>query len=189
MVYQTLSSSSDTLFFHKACIYGDVTKIDTTGASEKTAKQDKLTVKGVAASHKLAEHDLANMNKYKPLIIKVGRAQQMDPCVIAGIISRESRAGTQLKDGWGDHGNGFGLMQHLDTLHRICIDYLTAFIDNQQQPCRSSVPSTGVLFAEHARQAPECSSHKLQSVREPQAPECLSATSSRVFECHKLQSV
>ncbi|KAK6480202.1 lysozyme g [Huso huso] len=73
---------------------------------------------GVAASHKLAEHDLANMNKYKPLIIKVGRAQQMDPCVIAGIISRESRAGTQLEDGWGDHGNGFGLMQvDIGTIH------------------------------------------------------------------------
>ncbi|XP_041112134.1 lysozyme g-like [Polyodon spathula] len=94
-----------------ACIYGDVMKIDTTGASEKTAKQDKLTVQGVAASRKMAEHDLANMNKYKQLIIKVGRAQQMDPSVIAGIISRESRAGTQLKDGWGDHGNGYGLMQ------------------------------------------------------------------------------
>ncbi|XP_058857624.1 lysozyme g-like [Acipenser ruthenus] len=101
-----------------ACIYGDVTKIDTTGASEKTANQDKLTVKGVAASHKLAEHDLANMNKYKPLIIKVGRAQQMDPCVIAGIISRESRAGTQLKDGWSTDKKGFGLMQvDIGTIH------------------------------------------------------------------------
>ncbi|MGH0181173.1 UNVERIFIED_CONTAM: hypothetical protein FKN15_006155 [Acipenser sinensis] len=86
-------------------------KINTTGASANTANQDKLTVQGVAASHKMAEHDLPNMNKYKPLIIKVGRAQQMDPSVIAGIISRESRAGTQLEDGWGDHGNGFGLMQ------------------------------------------------------------------------------
>lgn len=29
-----------------ANIYGDIMKIDTTGASEKTAKQDKLTIKG-----------------------------------------------------------------------------------------------------------------------------------------------
>jgi len=29
-----------------ACIYGDVMKIDTTGASEKTAKPNNLTVKG-----------------------------------------------------------------------------------------------------------------------------------------------
>lgn len=94
-----------------ACIYGDVMKIDTTGASEKTARQDKLTVQGVDASYKLAEHDFNRMKKYRDLIIKVGRAQQMDPAVISGIISRESRAGAALKDGWGDHGNAFGLMQ------------------------------------------------------------------------------
>ncbi|MCJ8733818.1 hypothetical protein PDJAM_G00227930 [Pangasius djambal] len=94
-----------------ACTFGDVTKIDTTGASEKTAKQDKLTIKGVDASHKLAEHDLRKMEQYKNIITKVGRAKQMDPAVIAGIISRESRAGAILVNGWGDHGNGFGLMQ------------------------------------------------------------------------------
>ncbi|KAJ8332335.1 hypothetical protein SKAU_G00426900 [Synaphobranchus kaupii] len=94
-----------------ACIYGDVMKIETTGASERTAHQDNLTVQGVDASHKLAEHDLNRMKKYRDLIIKVGQAHQMDPAVISGIISRESRAGAVLKDGWGDHGNGFGLMQ------------------------------------------------------------------------------
>uniref|UniRef100_A0A8C1US09 Lysozyme g n=1 Tax=Cyprinus carpio TaxID=7962 RepID=A0A8C1US09_CYPCA len=99
-----------TMYF-LACAYGDIMKIDTTGASEVTAKQDKLTVKGVEASNKLAEHDLARMEQYKSKIIKVGRAKQMDPAVIAAIISRESRAGAVLKDGWGDHGNGFGLMQ------------------------------------------------------------------------------
>lgn len=31
-----------------ACIYGDIMKIDSTGASDVTAKQDKLTVKGTA---------------------------------------------------------------------------------------------------------------------------------------------
>ncbi|XP_060783351.1 lysozyme g-like [Neoarius graeffei] len=94
-----------------ACIFGDVTKIDTTGASETTAKQDKLTIKGVEASFKLAGHDLKNMEQYKDIITKVGKAKQMDPAVIAGIISRESRAGAVLVNGWGDHGNGFGLMQ------------------------------------------------------------------------------
>ncbi|KAM9469837.1 lysozyme g-like [Clarias gariepinus] len=94
-----------------ACIFGDVTKIQTTGASERTARQDKLTVKGVEASYKLAEHDLNKMDQYKSIIIKVARAKQMDPAVIAGIISRESRAGAVLVNGWGDHGNGFGLMQ------------------------------------------------------------------------------
>ncbi|RXM94900.1 Lysozyme g [Acipenser ruthenus] len=127
-----------------ACIYGDVTKIDTTGASEKTAKQDKLTVKGVAASHKLAEHDLANMNKYKPLIIKVGRAQQMDPCVIAGIISRESRAGTQLKDGWSTDKKGFGLMQERSRLESLKRESSTAHLGHQ---FKNKVPDAPLVWA------------------------------------------
>ncbi|XP_066504997.1 lysozyme g-like isoform X2 [Hoplias malabaricus] len=66
---------------------------------------------GVEASYKLAETDLKRMNQYKPMITTVARAKQMDPAVIAGIFSRESRAGAALNNGWGDHGNGFGLMQ------------------------------------------------------------------------------
>lgn len=69
-----------------------------------------LTI-GVQASYKLAEHDLKRMAQYKGIILKVGKAKSMDPAVIAAIISRESRAGAALVDGWGDHGNGFGLMQ------------------------------------------------------------------------------
>ncbi|XP_016411249.1 lysozyme g-like isoform X2 [Sinocyclocheilus rhinocerous] len=94
-----------------ACIFGNIMKIDTTGASQATANQDRLTVNGVEASKKLAENDLTRMEKYKSMITKVGRAKQMDPAVIAAIISRESRAGAALEDGWGDHGNAFGLMQ------------------------------------------------------------------------------
>ncbi|KAL0176652.1 hypothetical protein M9458_028982, partial [Cirrhinus mrigala] len=59
----------------------------------------------------LAETDLARMENYKGLITKVGRAKQMDPAVIAAIISRESRAGAALEGEWGDYGNAFGLMQ------------------------------------------------------------------------------
>ncbi|KAF4105220.1 lysozyme g-like isoform X2 [Onychostoma macrolepis] len=94
-----------------ACLFGDVLKIDTTGASEVTAKQDKLTIKGIEASKILAETDLARIERYKNTIIKVARAKQMDPAVIAAIVSRESRAGAVLKEGWGEHGNAFGLMQ------------------------------------------------------------------------------
>ncbi|XP_067312759.1 lysozyme g-like [Pseudorasbora parva] len=86
-------------------------KINTTGASEKTARQDKLTVKGVEASKQMAEHDLARLEKYKNMIIKVGRAKKMDPAVIAAIISRETRVGTLLKDGWNTAHTAFGLMQ------------------------------------------------------------------------------
>ncbi|KTF88942.1 hypothetical protein cypCar_00048949, partial [Cyprinus carpio] len=94
-----------------ACIYGNIMKIDTTGASQATANQDRLNIIGVEASKKLAKTDLARMEKYKSMITKVGREKQMDPAVIAAIISRQSRAGAALEDGWGDHGYAFGLMQ------------------------------------------------------------------------------
>nr|ACI68608.1 Lysozyme g [Salmo salar] len=87
-------------FLTLASCFGDITKVDTSGASEITARQDKLTLQGVDASHKLAEHGL-------------------DPAIIAGIISRESRAGSALDHGWGDHGKGFGLMQVDKRYHKI----------------------------------------------------------------------
>ncbi|NXJ10895.1 LYG protein, partial [Odontophorus gujanensis] len=91
--------------------YGSVNRIDTTGASCKTAKPEGLNYCGVPASRKIAERDLGSMNRYKVLIKKVGEALCIEPAVIAGIISRESHAGKILKNGWGDNGNGFGLMQ------------------------------------------------------------------------------
>ncbi|KPP58167.1 Lysozyme g-like, partial [Scleropages formosus] len=94
-----------------ASIYGDIMKVDTTGASQKTARQDNLTVTGVEASHLLAKADLSRMNNYKDIITNVAHKLQIDRAVICGIISRESRAGAALVNGWGDHGNAFGLMQ------------------------------------------------------------------------------
>ncbi|GAA6091563.1 lysozyme g-like isoform X1 [Tachysurus ichikawai] len=103
------------------CIFGDLMQISTTGASPQTASQDNHTISNVAASHKMAEVDLKRMNQYKGIIMKVARAKKMDPAVIAGIISRETRAGSSgsgLVDGWGDHGNAFGLMQVDKRYHR-----------------------------------------------------------------------
>ncbi|KGL91749.1 Lysozyme g, partial [Charadrius vociferus] len=91
--------------------YGNILNVDTTGASEATAKPEGLSYAGVTASETIARKDLRNMEKYRDKITKVGNSKCIDPAVIAGIISRESHAGTVLKDGWGDHGNGFGLMQ------------------------------------------------------------------------------
>ncbi|XP_061436645.1 lysozyme g-like isoform X1 [Lethenteron reissneri] len=110
--------------------YGDLMNIDTTGASIKTAKQDKLserefdtreellsleamhdTTRGVAASKKLVNADLNRLKNYKTIIVATANAKCMDPAVIAAIISRESRAGALLVKGFGDNGNGFGLMQ------------------------------------------------------------------------------
>ena len=59
----------------------------------------------------MAETDAGRMEKYKSKIKSVGGKYGIDPAIIAGIISRESRAGNQLKDGWGDGGNAWGLMQ------------------------------------------------------------------------------
>lgn len=74
-------------------------------------KSHARCVVGVPASEKIAEKDLKNMAKYKAKITKVGNSKCVDPAVIAGIISRESHAGTVLEYGWGDYGNAFGLMQ------------------------------------------------------------------------------
>ncbi|KAM8771549.1 lysozyme g-like isoform 2-T2 [Acanthopagrus schlegelii] len=91
--------------------YGNIMDVETTGASAETAKSDGLGYTGVKASHKMAETDAGRMEEYKSKIKSVGGKYGIDPAIIAGIISRESRAGNQLKDGWGDGGNAWGLMQ------------------------------------------------------------------------------
>ncbi|XP_066273248.1 lysozyme G-like isoform X1 [Branchiostoma lanceolatum] len=91
--------------------FGDVDKVDTTGASQATAQQDGLSTTGVDASNALAQTDLNRLNRYKTQINAVSKATGMDAAIIAAIISRESRAGNALQNGYGDHGNGFGLMQ------------------------------------------------------------------------------
>lgn len=84
---------------------------DATGASPQTASQDRLGCSGVPASEQMAKIDLQRMEKYKDMITRVGRSFKIDPALIAGIISRESRAGNALQNGWGDHGRAWGLMQ------------------------------------------------------------------------------
>ncbi|KAI4883968.1 hypothetical protein NFI96_006645, partial [Prochilodus magdalenae] len=74
-----------------ACIYGDVTKIDTTGASAATARQDKLTVTGVEASNKLAEHDLKRMNQYKDIITQSWERPSRGPSRDCSHSYQESR--------------------------------------------------------------------------------------------------
>uniref|UniRef100_A0A8C4GYC0 Lysozyme g n=1 Tax=Dicentrarchus labrax TaxID=13489 RepID=A0A8C4GYC0_DICLA len=91
--------------------YGDIMKVETTGASQKTAKQDSLGYSGVKASHTMAQTDADRMEKYRSKINKVGGSCGIDPALIAAIISRESRAGNALTNGWGDGGNAWGLMQ------------------------------------------------------------------------------
>ncbi|KAM3623633.1 uncharacterized protein V6R79_013559 [Siganus canaliculatus] len=91
--------------------YGDIMKVKTTGASLETARQDGLGYKGVRASETLAETDAGRMERYRSIINSVGQKWEIDPALIAAIISRESRAGNTLDDGWGDYRRAWGLMQ------------------------------------------------------------------------------
>ncbi|XP_057699607.1 lysozyme g-like isoform X1 [Corythoichthys intestinalis] len=91
---------------------GNIMKVDTTGIHKETADQEEmLPYDGVPASNKPAETDQDRMNNYKSLIQKVGGQKGIDPAIIAAIISRESRAGKALKDGWGYYKQAWGLMQ------------------------------------------------------------------------------
>ncbi|ETE65506.1 hypothetical protein L345_08708 [Ophiophagus hannah] len=103
----------------RSSYYGNIMDVDTTGASLETGKQEGLEFGGVEASKIIARKDLNNLEKYKMKIKRVSEKTNIDAAVIAAIISRESHAGTILKDGWGDHGNGFGLMQVDKRYHKI----------------------------------------------------------------------
>lgn len=59
----------------------------------------------------MAKMDLDRMKKYRSIIKQAGQQCDVDPALIAGIISRESRAGNQLINGWDRAHTAFGLMQ------------------------------------------------------------------------------
>ncbi|KAM4045190.1 lysozyme g-like protein 1 [Anomaloglossus baeobatrachus] len=97
--------------------YGNLYNISTTGASVTTGRQDGENISGIDASEKLARTDLGRMSKYKETIQSVSSETGIDGAIIAGTISRESRAGNVLDSRkCGDHGNAFGLMQ-IDKRH------------------------------------------------------------------------
>uniref|UniRef100_A0A8C5FBY4 Lysozyme g n=1 Tax=Gadus morhua TaxID=8049 RepID=A0A8C5FBY4_GADMO len=102
--------------------FGDILKVETTGASKETAVAyyDRNLHKGVTASEIMAKEDLDSMKKYKTAIKNVAERWDVNPALIAGIISRESEAGHSIKNtkppGWGDKGNAFGLMQGSDVV-------------------------------------------------------------------------
>ncbi|XP_074549330.1 lysozyme g-like [Halichoeres trimaculatus] len=94
-------------------------KVETSGASSETAAQDGPESTGVIASYKMARMDAKRMEKYRDIINEVAEETEIHPALIAGIISRESRAGNTIRKtkGWGDYSqkrkayNAFGLMQ------------------------------------------------------------------------------
>ena len=89
-------------------------KFQPKGASFATAKQDRLPEKGilgVAASRAMANTDGKHVLPLKDKFIAAGQQFNIPPALLAAIASRESRGGAVLKNGFGDHGNGFGIMQ------------------------------------------------------------------------------
>ncbi|ADO72548.1 peptidoglycan-binding protein [Stigmatella aurantiaca] len=88
-----------------------LSKYQPTGASAATARQDGLPA-GVASSHKMARTDLSKLKPYADAFAAAGKKHDLPPALLAAIASRESRGGSALDSrGYGDHGNGFGLMQ------------------------------------------------------------------------------
>lgn len=82
------------------------------GASMRTARQDRLRVSGVDASRRMAENDTRMVLPYKGKFEEAARIHVQPPALLAAIASRESRGGAVLdRNGEGDGGHGFGLMQ------------------------------------------------------------------------------
>lgn len=49
--------------------------------------------------------------EHKENIVAAARGSGLPPAFVAGVISRESNSGATLRNGWGDNGNAFGVMQ------------------------------------------------------------------------------
>lgn len=109
-------------------------KMTTTGASRTTAAQDGLPA-GVKSSRTMARTDWPRIKPLKLTFENIARNYDLEPYVLAAIASRESRAGAMLDArGYGDHGNGFGIMQ----------------IDQRYHPGTDRVPPTSVQHIDAA---------------------------------------
>ncbi len=60
----------------------------------------------------MARNDERRVARFRETFQSVGAQHGIDPAILAGVASRESRGGSALdRNGRGDGGNGFGLMQ------------------------------------------------------------------------------
>jgi hypothetical protein len=124
-----------------------LTKASPKGASAITAGQDGRSA-GVAASQEMARNDLSRVLAIADTLRQVGTKFSLPPVVLAAIASRESRCGAALENGWGDHGNAFGIMQidrrfhnplaglpnpasleHIEQAANLLMDRLTQLVD------------------------------------------------------------
>jgi hypothetical protein len=97
-----------------------LSELETTGASATTARQDGHRQGGSAASERMAQRDFNALKQYVRHFVEVGAETGLPPALLAAIASRESRGGNALdRNGYGDHGNGFGLMQVDKRYHEL----------------------------------------------------------------------
>ena len=90
-----------------------------TGASDATAKQDRLQG-GVSASQQMAKTDLPRLKKYAADFIEAGQKHGLPPALLAAISSRETRGGARLSaSGYSGNGEDFGLMQVNKHSHKL----------------------------------------------------------------------
>jgi spore coat assembly protein SafA len=122
-----------------------LSSISADGASARTARQDGLSG-GVSASRTMANTDASRVLKYKDAFNAAGAKYGLPPALLAAIASRESRGGAALdRNGRGDGGNGYGLMQ----------------VDVGTRPN----PKGGPYSAEHIDEAASILKEKLDAVK------------------------
>ena len=97
-----------------------------TGASDSTANQDGLPargIRGVQASETMAQNDQERVMNHKEKFKEAAQDFNLPPALLATIASRESRGGNVLdRDGWGDGGNAFGMMQVDKRFHQVEVE-------------------------------------------------------------------
>jgi soluble lytic murein transglycosylase-like protein len=81
------------------------------GCSLKTALPEGLTARGVESSRHIAQTDLSRGLKLRLVFEDASKATGAPVALLMGIASRETHFGSILKGGWGDRGNGYGIMQ------------------------------------------------------------------------------
>ncbi|KAM6385342.1 lysozyme g-like isoform 1-T5 [Alca torda] len=88
--------------------YGDVSALQAPTISCTAVRAPDC---GLAMVRRTAEADVIRLRKYEMPIKRVARNLCLDPALIAGIISQESRVGLLLDNGWDQGRQKYGLMQ------------------------------------------------------------------------------
>ncbi|KFO73992.1 Lysozyme g, partial [Cuculus canorus] len=81
------------------------------GLDGRVCKSASSYIAGLAVVRRIAEADVVRLRKYEIPIKRVARNLCLDPALIAGIISQESRVGLLLNNGWDQQQQKYGLMQ------------------------------------------------------------------------------